>query len=392
MSSDEETGSSSSPEEVRVLEKVYRKRKKQKDRKPAKRPGARTSAQKAPPKSRKASSKSSERKRGRSSDKKKKTKKSEEGGDLEEESTIEMSSTSFEENVKDTSGEPVPKKKRLKAPKEHSSEYEEVFTSIPSKDLSSKEIYALLRQQDSKFAGILSDFTIPLHKVNALLEGDPGLSSKFEEAAPVEDAEQELVAAATTIQSAIHYLMRALGKLAKEPATARKYLTSSLSLTLHGFGRLHSSMVGKMVGVTEDMKQLVALKKHTGRDMRDVIDDAFFRTGGGSLALSAAPTASLAPSPTAFSAAGATRTIPMGNVPFPKPHPAAFSFAAAPQGAFPLPPPRQPPPPFTYASPRFRQALSRPRLGGPPRPRTHSYSPPRAGTLGARPRSPQRRH
>jgi hypothetical protein len=252
-------------------------------------------------------------------------------------------------------------------------------------DLSSKDIITILKQQDSKFTGILSDFTLPIHRANVLADNDPGLSSKFDDAAPVEHSEPQLATAATSIQIAIHYLIKALGKLASDPIMAKRHLLSTLSLTLHGFGRLHSNLVGKMVGITEEMKDLVALKSHTGRDMRDVIDDAFFRAGGGSLALSAASSAPMAP----HGMRG--RPFPMGPPPFAKPA-APFPFVPAPPGAFAFTPARFPPPTGLLPPPRSRPPF-RPRLGAPPRGRPRSYSPTRADLFqGTRARSPSRRH
>jgi hypothetical protein len=251
-------------------------------------------------------------------------------------------------------------------------------------DITAKDILTLLKQQDSKFTGILSDFTLPTHRANTLVENDPGISSKFDDAAPVDHAEAELATAAATIQTGIHYLMKALGKLASDPVIAKRHLLATLSLTLHGFGRLHSNLVGKMVGITEEMKDLVALKSHTGRDMRGVIDDAFFRAGGGSLALSATN-----PNPMAAHTLGA-RPFPMGPVPFPKP--TTLPFFAAP-GPLTLAPVGFPTPSGPFPPPRSRPPFPRPRMGGSPRGRPQSYSPTRGDTRqGSRTRSPPRRH
>jgi hypothetical protein len=384
MSSDEDSTSNSSPDEVRNRGKGSRKPKKQKDRERTRRVGGRFITEKAPPKTRRTSSKSTERRKGRGTGKKGKTEDSEEEEESEEESTSESTSSSEEEVTKGSDGQPVPRKKKRKAPKHDSDYFEEMVQDLLSRDIKSKEIFTSLRQQDSKFTGILSDFTLPPHRIHGLLEDDPGLSSKFEEAAPVEDAEEELIAAARTIQSGIHYLIKALGQLARQPATARKYLTSSLALTLHGFGRLHSNMVGKMVGVTEDMKQLVALKKHTGRDMRDVIDDAFFRAGGGSLVLSAASAAPMAPHTLG------TRPLPMGPPSFPRTLPPVPY--AGPPGPPPFAPPRFPPPRPFLPPPRSRAPFNV-RTGGAPRGRPRSYSPQRGDIhQGTRARSPFRRH
>jgi hypothetical protein len=254
------------------------------------------------------------------------------------------------------------------------SEYETVTEDeiVRFKDVPPNKLLDTLKTFDPKFAGILSDFSLSSYYLNRLSEEDPGIPSLFDDAAHIEGAEPELCAAITTMQMGIHFMIKALGRLAKDPYAAKKQLISALSLNLHAFSRLHSNLVGKMVGVTDDMKHLVALKSHTGREMRELIDDAFFRTGGGSLALSAGSPSALAPASFPSSAAPPAR--------------AALSFSK------PQPPPYPRLPSQVFPLSRGRAPFARPWADKSGK-RASSFSPQRGRTLwGKRPTSPPRRH
>jgi hypothetical protein len=378
MSSSEESDSSAAPQKREVLVLTHSKRKKGHDRKVRRRRTEREHPSRNLAKSKEATFTSREDKRRKEMDKRRKGKQSR--GDSESDEAAEEDQAGEEEPEESFDSE-----KKIKKRKHPTKSSDEEYTSVTEEevlkleDMSPKQIKKALRKRDSKFEGVLTDFNLPERAFTALLRGEPPLAPIFEDGAAIPDLTADLADSITATQTGIHYLIAAMGKLAKDPPGAKDQLEVALVMCLQGLSFLHTDLIAKWTGITEEEKQFIELKQHAGRQARHWLDEKFFRQGGGSQGLSASA---------ALHDAAAAGPATYGPTSLAKPQ-GAFALASSSRELFPIATTGRPPQALALP-PSRRLPFPRPRSQRPTKPRPRSFSPPKraAGRTG----SPTRRH
>jgi hypothetical protein len=148
-------------------------------------------------------------------------------------------------------------------------------------DYSHKELFKMLQRLDCRFHGCITDFKLAPQRISNLLATDKGVKGKFEEAAQVTRGDPVMLVALATLESSIHHMIRAMGQLASRPHLAAEHLMSALPLLMHGASRLHARVIMDAQGMSTEQRHREALKDRVPRELREVIDTAFFRPEAG---------------------------------------------------------------------------------------------------------------
>jgi hypothetical protein len=157
------------------------------------------------------------------------------------------------------------------------------------RDFQARHIFAMLKKQYHGFSGCLTNFQISPQRLSDWLSEDPGLPDQFKDGAEITRGEESLKRALMALQLSAHRSIKGMRHMASDPIESFYRLRESLSLQLHSLTLLHTHMVGKSVGISEDRRHMISLKQHMSKEAADYVDDAFFREGGGSRELSAKP-------------------------------------------------------------------------------------------------------
>jgi hypothetical protein len=164
-------------------------------------------------------------------------------------------------------------------------------------DYPSKELYKMLRGLDHKFHGCITDFTLSPQKISNLLSTDRGTTGKFTEGAQVTRGDPVMLTALASLESTTHHMIRAMGKLASKPKIAAEHLVTALPLLMHGISRLHARVIMDAAGISTDERQKESIKDSVPRELRAVVDTAFFQAGAGAVAVPGIQAATPSPAP-----------------------------------------------------------------------------------------------
>jgi hypothetical protein len=173
---------------------------------------------------------------------------------------------------------------------QESEEEAEPDRKVKSKNSHRREVFRLMRRLDEKSRGCFSDFTLPAQVMSNILQAAVGPPGEFTDMAVVGVENATLLMGVTALQTAAHYLLRALERVMSAPEEAAEWILRALPLVMHGLSRFHAQSLADTLHVSKGQRRLAEMKDHVPREVRTWLEDVFFRKGAGGSGLCGTPT------------------------------------------------------------------------------------------------------